>query len=567
MAMNDYSENLLVHFRRVESLKDEAVNYVSVDLNKRQLCDLELILNRAYYPLKGYMGREEYESVLDQMRLTDGTVFPMPVSLDVGEKVSAAIKVNDKIALRDEEGFLLAVLTVSDIFKPDKKREAFHIFGTDDPETHPGVKQFLHSVKDLYLGGLIEGIHYPIHYDFKDIRFTPSETHRKFSQNGWRNIIGFHVEGPLHCREKEMSLLAAREAGGAIFMQPTVGLKHPGDLDHYTAVRCHQAFAKKYPKNMILMGIIPLRKRSAGPREALWQAVVRRNYGCTHFMVAEDHADPFDTDPSGKRFYPLGAAQALVQQYQNETGIRMVPLKRMVYSEERAQYIPETDGAEGMTIKEMSREELKRRLEYDLDIPEWFSWPEVINELKHAHPPRYRQGFTIFMTGLSGAGKSTLAKILLVKFLEMRHRPVTLLDGDIVRRNLSSELTFSREHRDLNIKRIGFVASEITKNGGIAICAPIAPYEESRRYNREMISKCGGYIEVYLSTSISVCEQRDRKGIYAKAKAGKMKGVTGVDDPYVPPANPEIIIDTSEVTPEEAAQEVLLYLEEQGYIR
>ncbi|MBU0991306.1 MAG: bifunctional sulfate adenylyltransferase/adenylylsulfate kinase [Proteobacteria bacterium] len=564
--MNDYSENLLVHFRRVESLKNEAINYVSVDLNKRQLCDLELLINRAYYPLKGYLGHLDYESVLDHMRLQDGTVFPMPVCLDVNDKIAGQIKVNDKVALRDQEGFLLAVLTVSDIFKPDKKKEAMKIFGTDDPDNHPGVRQFYHTVKDVYLGGMIEGIHLPVHYDFKEMRYTPSETHRKFSQNGWRNVIGFHVEGPLHCREKEMSLLAAREAGGSIFMQPTVGLKHPGDLDHYTVVRCHQEFSKKYPKNMMLLSLITLQKRGAGPREALWQAVVRRNYGCTHFMVTEDHADPFDHSDIN-RFYPLGAARELVEKYEEETGIKMVPLNRMVYSEDKAQYISAADVKEGMRVKDISREELKRRLEYDLEIPEWFSYREVINEMKYANPPRYKQGFTVFMTGLSGAGKSTLAKILLVKFLEMRNRPVTLLDGDIVRRNLSSELSFSKEHRDLNIKRIGFVASEITKNGGIAICAPIAPYEESRQYNRAQISKYGGYIEVYLSTSISVCEQRDRKGIYAKAKAGKMKGVTGIDDPYISPTNSEITIDTSEVTPEEAAQEVFLYLEEQGYIR
>ena len=565
--MNDYSESLLVHFRRIESLKNEAVHYVSVDLNKRQLNDLELLMNRAYYPLRGYMCSTDYESVLTRMTLEDGMVFPMPVCLDITEKTADTVNTGDKVAIRDEEGFLLAVLAVEDKYRPDRQKEARAIFGTDNPEIHPGVKRFYASFNAVYLGGTIEGIHYPIHYDFKDFRFTPSETHRHFSRNGWRNVIGFHAEKPMHCRDREMALYAAREAGGRIFLQPTVGLRHPGDLDHYTLVRCFQAFSEIYPKNMMLLGLIPLQKRGAGPREALWQAVIRKNYGCTHFMVADDHADPFSQDENGKRFYPRGEARNLVKQYESRTDIKMVPLNPMVYVEDKAQYIPEDQVKEGMQIRDISEKELKRRLEYSLEIPEWFSSQEIIEELKYAHPPRYRQGFTIFMTGLSGAGKSTLAKILLVKFLEMRNRPVTLLDGDIVRRNLSSELTFSKDHRDLNVKRIGFVASEITKNGGIAICAPIAPYEESRQHNRDIISQYGGYVEVYLSTPIDTCEQRDRKGIYAKAKAGIMKGVTGIDDPYIPPSTPEITIDTREITPEEAAQEVLLYLEEQGYVR
>lgn len=565
--MNDYSESLLVHFRRVESLKKDAVDYYSIDLNKRQLCDLELLLNRAYYPLRGYLNKSEYESVLTDMRLSDGTLWPIPICFDVSEDDAKHIKTSDRVALRDQEGFLLGILNVEDIFRPDKKKEAVSVYGVDDPEKHPGVRNFYENVKDVYLGGGIEGIHMPIHYDFKDLRLSPSETHRKFSQNGWRKVIGFHTDSPIHCREKEASLFASRECGGSIFMQPAVGLRYPGDLNHYTMVRCFQAAFQKYPKNITSMGIIPLQRKYAGPREALFQAIIRKNYGCTHFMVTDDQADPFEKSDRKDRYYPLNEAQQLVEKFEEETGIKMVPMKNMVYSEDRAQYIPESEATPEMDIKDITQTELKRRLEYDLEIPEWYSYPEIVDELKYATPPRYKQGFTIFMTGLSGAGKSTLAKILLVKLLEMRNRPVTLLDGDIVRRNLSSELDFSKEHRELNIRRIGFVASEITKNGGIAICAPIAPYEESRRHNRNMICKYGGYIEVYISTSIEICEQRDRKGIYAKARAGIMKGVTGIDDPYNPPENPEISIDTSELTAEEAAQEVFLYLEEQGYIR
>jgi len=564
--MNNYSENLLVHIRRIESLKEAALDYPSLQLNRRQLCDLELLLNRAFYPLRGYMNRDNYETVLDKMRLADGTLWPIPICLDVSEKIAKSLDRGQPVALRDEEGFLLAVLSVEEIWKPDKRVEALKVFGTDDPGKHPGVRHLIERVGSCYIGGTLEGIQLPIHYDFRELRLTPAETHRIFFQNGWRNVIGFQTEKHLHCAHREMTLRAAREAGGSIFLNPVDGINQPGDLHHYTKVRCYQEIVKKYPKNMIMLSLIPLALRKAGPREVLWEAIIRRNYGCTHFMVADDDGDPFINNGADERFYPLHTAQEMVQEYEEETGIKMVPLSKMAYVEDKAQYLPEYEVRPEMNVKHISSSELQRRLADGLHIPEWFSYPEVVAELRRSYPPRSKQGFTIFITGLPSAGKSTLAKVLLVKFLEMRDRPVTILDGDIVRKNLSSELTFSKEHRNLNITRIGFVASEITKNGGIAICAPIAPYEESRRRNRELVSQCGGYIEVYLSTSLEVCEQRDRKDIYAKARAGKIEGVTGIDDPYSPPSNPEIAIDTSELSPEEAAQEVLLYLAEQGYI-
>jgi len=317
---------------------------------------------------------------------------------------------------------------------------------------------------------------------------------------------------------------------------------------------------------MILLGIVPMAERYAGPREALWHAMIRKNYGCSHFMVAEDHGDPF-AGSDKERFYPKGAARELVASFAEETGIGMVPERRMGYVEEKAQYVFLDELDNDVVANDITSEEFKRRLELGLDIPGWYSYPEVVAELRRAFPPRSKQGFTIFLTGLSGSGKSTIAKVLMVRFMEMRDRPVTLLDGDIVRRNLSSELNFSKEHRDLNVTRIGFVASEITKNGGIALCAPIAPYEEPRRLNRELISRYGGYVEIHVATPLEICEQRDRKGLYAKARAGLVKGVTGVSDPYIPPENPELIIDTTKMTPAEAVQEIFLHLEEQGYIQ
>jgi sulfate adenylyltransferase len=475
------------------------------------------------------------------------------------------VSVGSRVALNDQEGFLLAVLTVGDIWQPDKKIEAHSVYGTDDPAMHPGVMQLYDLVNDWYIGGNLEGVSLPIHYDFQHLRLSPSETVRTFTMNGWRRVLGFHTDEYLHCAHREMVITAAREAGAAIFLHPVADLSHPGNLDYYTQVRCYQAFTGKFPSNMIKLGLTPFASRKAGPKEALWQAIIRKNFGCSHFMVASDHADPQAGSDGEERFYPRGDAQKLVEDSAVETGIDMVPQREMGYHQHLKKYVV-LDQVPNEEVATISSQELRRRMIHGEEIPSWFSYPEVVDQLQCSFPPRSKQGFTIFMTGFSGSGKSTIAKVLLVKFMEMCDRPVTLLDGDIVRKNLSSELSYSRQHRNLNITRIGFVASEITKNGGIALCAPIAPYEESRQANRELISRYGGYIEVHVSTPLEICEQRDRKGLYAKARAGKVKGVTGVTDPYIEPSNPEITIDTTNITPMEAVQEILLYLEEQGYV-
>jgi sulfate adenylyltransferase len=562
---NDHSESLLVHFRRIEALRAEALELKSIDLTSRQLCDLELLLNRGYYPLCGYMTKKEYQSVLSSMRLPDGTVWPIPICLDVSEKTGSEITQGERIALNDQEGFLLGILTVEDVWHPEKQLEATAVFGTDTPSLHPGVMRFLDKTGAVYIGGPIEGVTLPIHYDFMHMRLSPSETVRAFTMNGWRRVLGFHTDEYLHCAHREMVINAAREAGTAIFLHPVADLTHPGALDYYTQIRCYQSFTEKFPPNMIKLGLTPFASRKAGPKEALWQAIIRKNFGCSHFMVAEDHSDPFSRNNDEKRFYPKGAAQELVAEFAHETGIEMVLQREMGYHRGLKKYVI-LEGAEDDEVSTISSRELQRRLIEGEDIPTWFSYPEIVDELQCSFPPRSKQGFTIFLTGFSGSGKSTIAKVLLVKFMEMCDRPVTLLDGDIVRSNLSSELTFSKEHRNLNITRIGFVASEITKNGGIALCAPIAPYEESRQANRELISSYGGYIEVHVATPLEVCEQRDRKGLYAKARAGKVKGVTGITDPYIPPPSPELAIDTTNITPMEAVQEIMLFLEEQGYI-
>jgi sulfate adenylyltransferase len=566
-GIGPYSESLLVHFRRVECLKKEAVGFPSLNLDARQLGDLELLLNRAYYPLEGYMDRAAYVSVLESMRLPGGDVWPLPVCLDVDKDLADTVEPGGFLALRDPEGFMLAVLQVQEFYKPDLAAEARAVFGTDDP-AHPGVRRFLAQTREFYVAGRLEGLCPPSHYDFPTLRQTPSQVHRHFSELGWRHVAGFQTRAPLHRGDKAMILAAARNAGTSIFLQAAVDPCQEDQAGHFTLTRCCRAFAGQFSRSMLHFGLLSMTSRMAGPREALLEAVVRKNFGCTHYMVADDHADPFaDSGGEGRRWYERGAAQELVAGLSRETDVDMVPLERTRYVEDRAQYLPVSQVEPQMTVKEIGADELARRLDLGLDIPDWFTFPEVVEELRQARPPRHKQGFTLFCTGLSGAGKSTLAKVLYTRFMERRDRPVTLLDGDIVRRNLSSELNYSREHRNLNVTRIGFVASEITKNGGIAICAPIAPYEESRRVNRELISQAGGYVEIYLSTPLEVCETRDRKGIYAKAKAGIMQGVTGIDDPYIPPSAPEITLDTSEMTPTEAAQEVLLFLEDQGYIR
>lgn len=567
MKSEDYSESLVVHFRRAEVLRQQALDLLAIDLNERQLFDLELLLNRGFYPLTGFMDRAAYESVVHRMCLPDGSVWPLPVCLDVKQETARRLVPGQAVALNDQEGFLLALLTVSDIWTPDRREEARQVFGTDDPAAHPGVRQLLESTNPCYVGGTVEGVTLPIHYDFLQLRLTPSETVRRFTMSGWRRVLGFHTEHYLHCAHREMVLDAARRVGAAIFLQPVVGLDHPGDVDFYTHIRCYQVFTSKFPPNMIMLGLSPFASRRAGPREALLQAIMRRNFGCTHFMVAEDHADPFarSNGETTRLFYEKGAAQELVAQYAARTGIEMVPQQDYCFDEESGRYYPVQE-APSEAARVITSTELQLRMRGGETIPPWFVWPDMVIELQRAFPPRSKQGFTIFLTGLSGSGKSTIAKVLLVKFMELRERPVTLLDGDIVRKNLSSELSYSREHRNLNVTRIGFVASEITKNGGIAICAPIAPYEESRQANRALISRYGGYVEVHVSTPLEICEQRDRKGLYAKARAGKIQGVTGITDPYIPPSQPELRIDTSATTPLEAAQEIILHLQQQGYL-
>ncbi|MEM7209848.1 MAG: bifunctional sulfate adenylyltransferase/adenylylsulfate kinase [Pseudomonadota bacterium] len=549
----------------LEAEKTRAREYESWTLSYRQLCDLELLMNGAFSPLTGFMKRNDYEAVCDDMRLANGDIWSMPITLDVSDEFAASVEIDQWIALRDPEGLLYGTMQVEDIWIADKSAEAKAVFGADD-SAHPGVDYLHNSSGEVYLGGTVRGIESPLHYDYQYLRDTPSEVRAMIKKRGWRRVVAFHSHAPMHCAHHELTYRAAQQVEANLLIHPAVGMTRPGDIDQFTRVRCYEHIIKRYPDQTSALSLLPLAMRMAGPREALWHALIRKNFGCTHFIVVRDHAGMVKTS-EGKPFYEPNAAQALLDNFSDELGIDIVPAQTMVYVQERAEYRPVTEITDEETVQSISDAELKRRLEEALEVPEWFSYPEIVDELRRAYPPRHKQGFTVFFTGLSGAGKSTVANALVIKLQELGGRPVTLLDGDVVRTHLSSELGFTREHRDLNIVRIGFVASEITKNGGVAICAPIAPYRSTRRKVREMVSGGGGFVEVYIGTSIEVCEARDRKGLYAKARAGMIKGFTGIDDPYEVPEAAELEIDTSDCQPDEAAQRIILKLENMGFIK
>jgi sulfate adenylyltransferase len=557
--------NLMVGPDRAAEMQTKSRDWPSWDLTARQLCDLELLLNGGFSPLRGFMIRADYEGVCHTMRLADGKLWPIPITLDVTEEFARSIKPGSTMALRDPEGVMLAILHADEIWQPDLHAEAESVFGTVSLN-HPGVAHLLQRTYPWYVGGRLEGVQRPAHYDFRSLRLTPVELRAEFNRLGWRRIVAFQTRNPMHRAHQELTLRAAKQVGANLLINPSVGLTKPGDVEYYVRVRCYQELLPKYPKDTVRLALLPLAMRMGGPREALWHAIIRKNYGCSHFIVGRDHAGPGTDGKDGKPFYGPYDAQELLRKHEAEIHVTMVPFQMMVYLQDEDRYIPENEVKPGARVLNISGTELRRRLAAGSEIPPWFTFPEVVRELQRSYPPRDHQGFTVFFTGLSGSGKSTIARILMTKFLEMGGRPVTLLDGDLVRKHLSSELGFSREHRDMNIRRIGYVASEITKNGGIAICAPIAPYDTIRKEVRGMIDPLGGFILVHLSTSLEACEARDRKGLYAKARAGIVKQFTGISDPYEAPTDAEVVIDTSEMTPEESAQEVFLHLEREGFI-
>ncbi len=556
---------LIAAEERGAELKSHSREWPSWDLTGRQLCDLELLLSGGFSPLRGFMTKANYEGVCHNMRLASGVLWPMPITLDVTEEFAKKLQPGSgKIALRDPEGVMLAVMHVEEVWQPDRKAEAESVFGTASA-VHPGVDYLLNRGNPWYVGGKLEGVQDPSHYDFKAIRQTPAELRAEFARMGWRRVVAFQTRNPMHRAHVELTFRAAKMVEANLLIHPSVGMTKPGDVDYFTRVRCYQLLLSKYPAGTAKLSLLPLAMRMGGPREAIWHALIRKNHGVTHFIVGRDHAGP-GKDSDGKPFYGPYEAQELFKNHEKDIGVTMVPFSMMVYLENQDTYVPDNEVPAGARVLNLSGTDLRDRLNEGREIPAWFTYPEVVRELRRSYPPRHKQGVTIFFTGLSGSGKSTIANVLLTKFLETGGRPVTILDGDLVRKHLSSELGFSKEHRDINIRRIGYVASEITKNGGIAICAPIAPYDATRKHVRQMIEPYGGFILVHIATPIETCEGRDRKGLYAKARAGIVKEFTGISDPYEVPADAEVVINTAELSAEEAAQEIILHLEQQGFI-
>jgi len=511
---------------RADALKAEANRLPSWTLTGRALSDLEMIVVGAFSPLTGFMTREEYESVEADMRLPGGLFWPLPVTLEVTADQADEAGKHDRIALRDPEGTLLAILTVSDVWP---------LNGT-------------HAV-----GGDVEGVEETTQHDFRRFRLTPAEARREFAKVGWRRIAAFHTDRPLHRREVEQVTRAARSLGANLVIQPAIGVSDPGDRGHYANLRAFEAVLQHFSAYTTRLSLLPLVPREGGPRELLWNAIVRKNYGVTDLILEADEA-------------LVDEARALIAEHGVDLDMTFVPTRPMEYVDELRAYVPVEEIEPGAHILSVGADGLLDRLRRGRAIPEWFSYPGVIEALRGAHPPRQKQGFTVFLTGLSGSGKSTIAKVVRAMLMQDGSRAVSLLDGDIVRRCLSSELGFSKEHRDLNIRRIGFVAAEITRAGGAAICAPIAPYRATRHEVREMVEPGGGFVLVHVSTPIEVCEARDRKGLYRRARAGEIPAFTGVSDPYEEPRSPDIVIDTSGISPEQAGQEVILYLQREGYL-
>ena len=557
-------KHLLASEKEAEQLKAQALEWASLTLSERQVNELELILNGGFSPLDGYMSEADYRSVLSDMRLADGTLFPMPVCLDVSFEFAESLQPGNHIALRDHEGVMLAVLEVSEIWQVDIQQEAQSVYGTTSL-AHPGVRLFMENRHSVCLSGKVKGLELPLHFDFEFARNTPLELREHFQRMGWTNVVAFTTSEPMHRLQRQVTLDVARELQANILIHPLLGEDQPGDMNRFARVRGYREIVRKYPHQLGILSLLPLSRRSAGPKEALWHAIINQNYGCSHLIVGPQHASPKDVEEAG--FYEPFAAQQLVSAYQDKLGITMVPTDEYVYVPSRKMFLPKQKiDQSGEEVLSLTRRQMRQRLLKGESLPEWFTYPDIERELAAVYPSREKIGFTLFFTGLSGSGKSTLARMIHSRLIEEGGRPVTLLDGDVVRLNLSSELGFSKEHRNLNIRRISFVANEITKNGGIAICAPIAPYTQMRRGARELIDQHGAFIEIHVSTPLKVCEARDRKGLYAKARQGIIPEFTGISDPYDEPEHPELRVDTSQGTPMEQAQKIMLYLIREGFL-
>ncbi|PHH77121.1 hypothetical protein CDD82_3651 [Ophiocordyceps australis] len=552
---------------RHDELLREAAKLPALVLTDRHLCDLELILNGGFSPLEGFMTQKDYNSVVEENRLANGLIFSMPITLDVDQnKVDQiGIKPGARITLRDSrDDRSLAILTVQDVYRPDKTKEAKFVFGSDD-DSHPGVKHLFNTAKEFYVGGALEAINRLEHYDFLDLRFTPAELRSHFNKLGWQKVVAFQTRNPMHRAHRELTVRAARSQHANVLIHPVVGMTKPGDIDHFTRVRVYKALLPRYPNGMAALALLPLAMRMGGPREALWHAVIRKNHGATHFIVGRDHAGP-GKNKHGKDHYGPYDAQKLVKQHEKELGIKMVEFQEMIYIPDKDEYMPANEIPEGTRTMNISGTELRSRLRTGKEIPSWFSYPEVVQVLREQNPLPREKGFTVFMTGFQNSGKDQVARALQTTLNQSGGRPVSMLLGETVRHELSSELGFSRQDRDINISRIAFVASELTKAGAAVIAAPIAPFEDARRQARELIEKSGPFFLIHIATPLEYCERTDMRGIYRAARAGEIKGFTGVDDPYEKPQQADLVVDLEKQNARSIVHEIVLLLESQGLL-
>lgn len=556
--------DLLVPPDESDALKDYATRLPSLQLSERAACDLELLSTGAFSPLDRFMGAVDFQRVLDEMRLANGQLFPIPVTLPLDASTAEGLTLDGDVALRSAKNDLLAVMTVEELYGWSHDEMALKVFGTLDVR-HPLLAEMQRWGK-LNVSGRLRVLQVPPRYDFQELRLTPSATRARLITYGRSNVVAFQTRNPLHRVHEELTKRAIESVDGVLLLHPVVGMTRPGDVDHYTRVRSYSALAHNhYPSDRILLALIPLAMRMAGPREALWHALIRRNYGANHFIVGRDHAGP-GADSTGRPFYGPYDAQELVATHEEELGVKMVPFSELVYLPEEQRYEETSRVPTGARVASISGTQVRDEyLNAGRPLPEWFTRPEVAEVMADAYPPRHRQGVCVWFTGLSGAGKSTTAEILTALLLE-HGRQATVLDGDVVRTHLSKGLGFSKEDRDTNILRIGFVASEVVRHGGIAICAAISPYASTRNEVRAMVG-ADQFVEVFVDTPIEECERRDAKGMYAKARRGEIANWTGVTDPYEEPQSPEITLDTVTHDAEENARVILRWLQEQGFVR
>ncbi|ORY33465.1 ATP-sulfurylase [Naematelia encephala] len=557
-----------------EQLVEESRSLKDIYLTERQLCDLELIMNGGFSPLEGFMGEADYTSVRDTLRLVavngqrQGTLFPMPITLDVSSDDVETLGLNAgaRVALRDpRDEAALAILTVSDVYKPNKSLEAEQVLGADDI-AHPSASYLHNKVKDLYVGGKVQAIQAPTHYDYVALRYTPSELRAHFHKLAWRKVVAFQTRNPMHRAHRELTVRAARQRRANVLIHPVVGLTKPGDVDHYTRVRAYQALMPSYPEGMAHLALLPLAMRMAGPREAVWHAIIRKNFGATHFIVGRDHAGP-GKNSQGKDFYGPYDAQDLVAQYKDELQIEMVPFQAMTYLPGTDEYQPVDEVPKGTPTADISGTELRNRLRTGAPIPDWFSYTGVVKVLRESYPPRPKQGFTILLTGLHNSGKDTIARALQVTLQQHGTRSVSLLLGEEVRHELSPDLGSTPQDKHLGLLRIGFVASELTKAGAAVIAAPTAPYERSRKAIKEQIAGQGGnFFLVHVATPLEHCEKVDRRGVYKRARNGEIKGFTGVDDNYEIPENADLTVDIRHDSVPEIVHSIIMILESQNLV-